>query len=91
MLIKCKVIIRENSSLPVPVTPSLTVEILPDLASHGRFCLNQGCPTGFRTRDLFTDLTTLGEQLTLSFEGIYSVNSHLAELEPLHFPPETSR
>ena len=69
------------------------MEILPDLLSHGHFYLKLGCPTGFHTRDLFIDLTILDEQLTLGFDGIYLVNSHLAKkdvmyiLKRIFFPP----
>lgn len=64
------------------------MEILPDLLSHGHFYLKLGCSTGFHTRDLFIDLTILDEQLTLGFDGIYLVNSHLTKLEPLRSPHE---
>lgn len=64
------------------------MEILPDLLSYGHFYLKLGCSTGFHTRDLFIDLTILDEQLTLGFDGIYLVNSHLAKLEPVHSPHE---
>lgn len=47
ILIKFNVV-KENSSLLVPVTLSLTIKIFPDLPFYWHFYLKLGCPTGFQ-------------------------------------------